>query len=136
MAVEEEVLGAADLDEEVMHIDTWAQFDLLDFGRGLLVLILLGFFVEVFAVFLKLADGRNGGRGDFDEVDAEFSGEVERLLRGHDAHHLALGRDDAHFGRTDAVVTLRTFVFFAEVAAILSRVVLRAGAFRTIGRRH
>ena len=38
---------------------------------------------------------------------------------------------------TDAVVALGPFVFFAEVAAILSRVViLRAGAFRTIGRRH
>jgi hypothetical protein len=136
VAVEEEVLGATDLDEEVMVVDAGAELDLLHLGGRLLVLVLLGLLVEVFAVFLQLADGRHGRRGDLDEVDAELAGEVQRLLRGHDAHHLTLGRDDAHFGRADAIVALRTFVFFAEVAAVLSRVVLRAGTFRTIGRRH
>ena len=136
VAVEEEVLGATDLDEEVMVVDARAELDLLHARSALLVLVLLGLFVEVLAVFLQLADGRHGGRGDLDQVDAEFAGEVERLLRGHDAHHLALGGDDAHFGRADAIVALRPFVFFAEVAAILPRVVLRAGAVRTIGRRH
>ena len=136
MAVEEEILGATDLDEEVMVVDAGAELDLLDPGGRLLVLVLLGLFVEVLAVFLQLADGRHGGRGDLDEVDAELAGEVERLLGGHDAHHLTLGRDDAHFCRPDAVVALGPFVFFAEVTAILPGVVFRARAFRTIGRRH
>ena len=134
VTVEQEVLGAADFDEEVMHIDTRTEFDLLHFGRGLLVLMLLGFFVEVLAVFLQLADGRHGGRGDLDEVDAKFASEVEGLLRSHDAHHFAFRRDDADFGRPNAVVALGSLILFAEVAALLGRIIiLRPGTLRTVG---
>jgi hypothetical protein len=35
-------------------------------------LCFFGFFVEVLAVLLQLADGRDGRGGDLDQVDAEF----------------------------------------------------------------
>ena len=140
VAVIQEVFGAADLDKKVMHIDTWAEFDLLDLGRGLLVLMLLRFFVEVLAVLHEFAHRGRGRRRNLDEVDAEFTGQLECLGGLHDAKHFAFGRDDANLGRTDAVVTLGSFILpAAEVSALLTRATgggTRPGAVRAIGRWH
>ena len=137
VAVVEEVLGAAHLDEEVVRVDARAELDLLHLAGGLLVLVLLGLLVEVLAVLHEFAHRRDRRRGDLDEVDAFLAGELEGAGGRHDAEHLALGIDHADLRRADVHVALRPLVLLAEIPALLVGRTRRFGSvIGAIGRSH
>src|SRR5206468_2310565 len=79
-------------------------FDLDDFlmppgfARALLLLVL------ILAVVHDAADGRDGRRRDFHQVEPLLLGDGERLRRRHDAELLPGIVDDANLANTDAFV--------------------------------
>lgn len=75
--------------------------DLLLFPGGAFTLILL---VEIFAVVLDLADGRNGIRGYLDQVERALSCQFQRFEGGHDAELFAVFIDNPDFTGTDTFV--------------------------------
>ena len=86
--------------------------DLLLFAGGALALF---FFVEVAAVVLDTADGRDGVGRDFDQIEAALAGYFEGLKGRQDAELLAVFVDDADFACANPVVDAdkglgRTFV--------------------------
>ena len=98
VAMIEELLGVADLGEEIAVGDTRGELDFLELGRGGLgVARLLLLFVNVFAEIHDAANGRLRGRGHLDEVEIELLREGQRALGLHDAELLAFGADDADF---------------------------------------
>jgi len=67
-------------------------------------LFLLGDFVAVFAEIHEPADGRHGGRGDFDEIHAVLAREIHRIGQRQDAKLVAVHSDDADFAGADFAV--------------------------------
>ena len=86
--------------------------DLLLLAGGALALFLL---VEIAAVVLDAADGRDGGGRNFDQVEAAFAGNLQRLKGRQDAELFAVFVDHADFACANSVVDAnkglcRTFV--------------------------
>ncbi len=65
---------------------------------------LLGVLVLELPVVHELADGWLAHRGDLDQVQVGFLGELEGLPRGDDADGLAVGSDEPDLGYPDPVV--------------------------------
>ncbi len=84
----------------VMLIDGDGEFNFLDdddfllFACGAVGLV---FLVEKLAVVLDLADGRDGVRRDFNEVERALTSHLECFKGRHDAELLAVFVDDADF---------------------------------------
>jgi len=89
----------------VVHRDGEFNFldddDLLLFARGALGLVLL---VKKAAVVLNAADGWDGGRRDFDQVESTFAGNLERFKWGQNAELFAVFVDHADFAGANAIV--------------------------------
>jgi hypothetical protein len=75
--------------------------DLLLFARGAFGLVLL---VEKAAVVLDAADGWDGGRRDFDQVESTFAGNLQRFKWREDAELFAVLVDYADFAGANAIV--------------------------------
>ena len=107
VAIAEEADGLIFLGLVVMLVDGDGELDFLDdddlllLASGAVALVLL---VQVFAVVLDLADGRNGVGRDLDEVEGLFAGHLQGLKRGHDAELFTIFVDNAHFTGADTFV--------------------------------
>jgi hypothetical protein len=75
--------------------------NLLLFARSALALVLL---VQVLAVVLNAANGRDGVWRDLNQVQATFTGNFQGFKRGKDAELVAGFVDDADFTRADSFV--------------------------------
>jgi len=75
--------------------------DLLLLAGGAFALFLL---VEVAAVILDAADGRDSVGADFYQVEAAFAGDPQSLKRGQDSKLFAVLVDDADLARADTIV--------------------------------
>ena len=75
--------------------------DLLLFARGAFALVLL---VEIFAVVLDFADGRNGIGRNFYEVEGTFASHLESFEGRHDAKLFAVLVDNTDFACANAFV--------------------------------
>ena len=100
----------------VVHRDGKLHFlhddDLLLFARGAFGLFLL---VEKAAVVLDAADGRDGIRGDFNQVEPSFAGNLQRFKGRQDPELFPVFVDYANFAGANAIVDAnkrlgRTFV--------------------------
>ena len=93
-----DVVVLVDVDRELNFLD---DDDLLLLARGAVGLV---FFVQVLAVVLNLADGRNGVRRDLDEIERPFASHLEGFEGGHDAKLFAVFVDHADFACADTLV--------------------------------
>jgi hypothetical protein len=118
VAIDQEPDGLVLFGLVVVLVDGDGELDLFDddnlllFAGGALTLFLL---VEVAAVVLDAADGRNGVGRDLDQIEPAFAGDAESFKRGQDAHLFAVLVDYADFACADPVVDAdkrlcRTFV--------------------------
>jgi len=89
-----------------VRADLHPELDLLDLAGAVLVLLfLLGQLVLELSEVGDAADGRIGGRGDLDEVEAVGLGAADGFVRLEDAELLAGGADDdAYLAGADTVV--------------------------------
>ena len=107
VAFGEEADGLVLLGDVVVLVDVDREFDFLDdddlllFARGAIGLV---FLVEVLAVVLDLADGRDGVGRDLDEVEGTFAGHLEGVEGRHDAELFAVLVDHADFACADTLV--------------------------------
>src|ERR1700722_10685331 len=109
----EEALDLLLLELIIVLVDLRAKLDLLDLDhllvtpglpRALLLLVL------VLAEVHDPADGRDGSRGDFDQVEPFLLGDGQRLRRWHDTELLAGIVDHADLPDADALVDSRAVV--------------------------
>src|SRR5918995_514818 len=103
----EEAFDMAALGLVVVLGDLRPELDLADvdlllvLARGLQLLVLL---VLVLRVVQDAADGRLGVRRHLDEVEVAVHRLLQRFLRAHDPHLLAVLVDEPDLGNADAVV--------------------------------
>ena len=91
----------------VVLVDGDGELDFLDDDDLLLLAggaVGLVFFVEIFAVVLDLADGRDSVGGDFYKVEGALAGHFEGFEGRHDAELFAIFVDDADFTGADALI--------------------------------
>ena len=69
-----------------------------------LLVLLLAFLIQEFAVVGNFADGRIGRRRNLNEVQAPFAREFNRLERLHHSQLPAFFINDANFPRPDLIV--------------------------------
>ena len=93
-----DVVVLVDVDRELDFLD---DDDLLLLARGAIGLV---FLVEVLAVVLDLADGRDGVGRDLDEVEGAFAGHLQGVEGRHDAKLFAVLVDHADFACADTLV--------------------------------
>jgi hypothetical protein len=96
----------------VVHIDAELYFLHHDFG-----LVLLGFafflflLVKKFPVVHDAANGRNGGRRDFHQIQVLLTSQFKRVEGSQNTNLLTLIPDNANFPRPDAVICAdKTFI--------------------------
>ena len=105
VAVREELLGMAELRQEIVLGDAGGELDLLDAAAGgLRVTLLLLLLVDVLAEVHDAAHGRRRIGGHLDEVEPYLKREVDGLGRVEDAQLLAFGGDHPDLRNLDAVV--------------------------------
>jgi hypothetical protein len=111
VALLEKSAGGPHPNLQIVVIGARSQPHFLDLGD---VLVLLG--VASALVLLKLefaevgdaADGRIGGRRDFDQVEPCLFGAPDSFFGRHNANLVAIGVQDAYFGNTDLAIGTRT----------------------------
>jgi hypothetical protein len=107
VAVVEEANGLVLLGHVVVFVYVDGELYFLDDDDLLLLAgsaIALVFFVEVFAVVLDFADGRDGVGRDLDEVEGAFAGHLQCVEGRHDAELFAVLVDHADFACADTLV--------------------------------
>ena len=106
VALLEEFSGMTCLEFEIVCVGVRPEADFFQRDRMLLLLgflLLLLYLVAVLSEVDDLADRRINARGDFDEVQVEFSREFESLVKGVNSM-VSVGVDHAHGQRADSVV--------------------------------
>ena len=107
VAFAEETHGLVLLGLVVVLVDGDRELDFLDDDDLLLLTcgaVTLIFLVEVLAVVLDLADGRDGVRRDLDEIERLFASHLQGFKGSHDAKLFAVFVDHADFACTDTFV--------------------------------
>ena len=107
VAIGEEADGLILLGLVVVLVHGHGELDFLDgdnfllLSGGTLALFLL---VEIAAIVLNAADGRDGSGRNFDQVKAAFAGNLQRLKGRQDAELFAVFVNHANFACANAVV--------------------------------
>ena len=107
VAIAEEAHSLILLGLVVVLVDGDRELDFLDDDDLLLLTcgaVTLVFLVEVLAVVLDLADGRDGVRRDLDEIERLFASHLQGFKGSHDAKLFAVFVDHADFACTDTFV--------------------------------
>ena len=113
VALGQKLLGVAQLDIEIVHVNAGGHPDLLDLHHALVLpgfLFTLGLLEPVLAVVHQLAHRGHGIGRNFDQIQLTLLGQTQRLLRGHDAQLFAALRDQADLLIPDLFVGLMTCV--------------------------
>ena len=93
------------------------QLLLMDLGFVLFV----GLLIAQFAIVEDLTDGRALVRGDLNEVESRLAGQVEGLLRRHDAELLAIDANEADGTDADLIVDPKAPILLCVAIAICWR---------------
>lgn len=115
VAIGQEPLGVADLDIEIIDVDSRGHthfFDLDDPLVFLCLLVPLGLLKAILAVIHELADGGDSVGGNFHQVQVGFAGFCHGLCQGHDTELFTLGGDQAHFLVVNFLVDLMSRVSY------------------------
>jgi len=91
----------------VMLIHRDGELDLLDHNDLLLLLscaVALFLLVEIAAVILNAADGRDRVGRNFDQIEAALAGDSQRFKGGKNAHLFAVFVDYADFTRANSII--------------------------------
>ena len=115
VAIGQETLGVADLNVEIIDVDSGGHthfFDLHDPLVFLCLLIPLGLLETVLAVVHELADGGDGVGGNFHQVQVGVAGLCQGFGQGHDAKLFPLGGDEAYFLVVNFLVDLMSRVSY------------------------
>lgn len=115
VAVGQKALGVADLDIEIIDVDSRGHthfFDLDDPLVFLCLLVPLGLLEAILAVIHELADGGDGVGGNLHQVQVGFAGLGHGLGQGHNPKLLPLGGDQAHFLVVNFLVDLMSRVSY------------------------
>src|SRR5688500_10890403 len=121
VAVFDEALDVMLLELVIVLVHLRAELDLLDLDHLLVALRFPGpllLLVLILAVVHDSADGRHGGRRDFDQVEAFLSGKNESLGRRHDAELLPRVVNHADFTDADTLVDAEPVVTTGRARSI------------------
>ena len=86
----------------------------------------LGLLVLVLAVVQDPADGRDGVRGDFDEVEVSLASSLQRLRERQDTKSLSVVPDDEDFAGANALVPTKLATYARTLALNCSIGMLQA----------
>ena len=115
VAIGQEALGVADLDIEIIDVDSRGHTHFFDLNNPLVFLCLLvplGLLKAILSVVHERADGGDGVGRNLHQVQVGVAGLGHGLGQGHDTELFTLGGDQAHFLVVNFLVDLMSRVSY------------------------